>query len=561
MSGDPSSGTRRQGTIWLACVVLAALVFRAGLASLPRVIRWDEPDYLWLGKSLLIGRGYTIAGVPELHYTPLLPVLSGAVYLLTGNPELGTSFWYVLLGALLAVPVYSLARRTYGQRVGLLSAFLAAIFPGLSSAMLYWGTMSEPLFIFLVYCALWAAMVALDREQIGRFAVVGGLLGLAYLARPEGLVWLVGLAVLFMLTWALKRRLFRGHALASLAACLAAFALLAAPYAAFLHRHSGKWMATGKLSITYNIGWAVLERDPALYDKVTASLDRETGEILWWSNNRFEQSLIDAFLSDPGGFLRRTWRNAQLMRASVLSRTIFPPFLLAPVVLGWFRTPWTRRRLEREAILWLGVLPVLSFLPFHVEVRFFAAAFPAMLIWTAVGLQDLGRWLGETVSHWRRGPSQLEDEAGGSAVRWQPVPVAILSGLLVVYLGFAHARIIERGSEDLAYAHKVAAMWLKSNSPEGAAIMSRDLAISLYAERGFVASPRADYASYLDYAHRKGATYLVVDERELRVLRPHLAFLLDDANPPPELEPVFCALDGRGRTIVYRIKSSTHAQP
>jgi 4-amino-4-deoxy-L-arabinose transferase-like glycosyltransferase len=555
MRSDQSTDLRRGEAVWLACVVLAALVFRAGLASLPRVIRWDEPDYLWLGKSLLTGRGYTIAGTPELHYTPLLPALSGAVYLLTDDPELGTSFWYVLLGALVTLPVYYLARRAYGRRVALLSAFLVAIFPALSSSVLYWGTMSEPLFIFLVYCGLWAAMVALDRDQVARFAIVGGLFGLAYLARPEGLVWLVGFAILSVLTWVLRKPPLARNALARLGVCLAAFALLAVPYALFLSQHSGKWMATGKLGITYNIGQAVLDRDPVLYDKVTASLDAQSGEILWWSKNRLEQGLVDVFLSDPAAFVRRIWRNAQGMRDSVLSSSIFPPFLLAPVVLGWFRTPWSRRRLQDESILWLGILPVLSFLPFHVEVRFLSPAFPAMLIWAAAGLQDLGNWLGETVSHWRRGPARPEDQDERPATQWHPTPLVLLVGLLVVYLSFAHARIIQGGTDDLSYAHKVAGIWLRSHSPEQAAIMSRDLAISLYAERAFVASPRADYAPYLDYAHRKGATYLVVDEHELRVLRPHLAFLLDDANPPPELEPVFAATDGRGRTIVYRIKS------
>ncbi len=71
---------------------------------------------------------------------------------------------------------------------------------------------------------------------------------------------------------------------------------------------------------------------------------------------------------------------------------------------------------------------------------------------------------------------------------------------------------------------------------------------------GFVASPRADYGDYLAYARRKGADYLLVDERELLVLRPHLSFLLDDAHPPVELEPVFKSRDGKGLTIVYRIK-------
>ena len=99
-------------------IVLLALLLRAGLASLPRVIRWDEPDYLWLGKSLWTGHGYTINGVPELHYTPLVPILAGGIYALTGDPELGSDVWYVLFGALLPC-CRSMRWRSacYGQRV------------------------------------------------------------------------------------------------------------------------------------------------------------------------------------------------------------------------------------------------------------------------------------------------------------------------------------------------------------------------------------------------------------------------------------------------------------
>jgi len=339
MSAVPASKARRREYLWLFGIVLVALLFRVVLASFPRVIRWDEPDYLWLGKSLLTGYGYTITGVP--------------------NPEAGSNFWYVLFGAVTVVPVFFLARRIYGYEVAVLSAGLVAIFPGLSSTILYWGTMTEPLFIFLICCAMWAAAVALDKDEWWAYAFVGGLSGLAYLARPEGLVWLVIFSLLLILVLALKRRLLRWRTLTQLAICLAGFVLCAAPYVAFLYRHSGKWMPTGKLSITYDIGEAVLERDPVLYDKVTASLDSESGEILWWSEKRFDMSLLDIFLNDPVKFVVRTWRNAQRMVATVFTPTLFPLFLLAPIVLGWFRHPWTRRRLGYEALLLAGALPVL----------------------------------------------------------------------------------------------------------------------------------------------------------------------------------------------------------
>ena len=127
MSAHAASRPNRRERLWLLALVLIAAAARLYLAGLPRVVRWDEPDYLWLGKSLLTGHGYTIGGAPELHYTPLFPLLAGGVYALTGSPELGSSFWYVLLGAATVIPVYALARRIYGAPIGLTAAFLAVV--------------------------------------------------------------------------------------------------------------------------------------------------------------------------------------------------------------------------------------------------------------------------------------------------------------------------------------------------------------------------------------------------------------------------------------------------
>ncbi len=567
---------QRKQTLWVVAIIALAALFRAGLVALPRVIRWDEPNYLWLGRALLTGRPYSISGVPELHYTPLLPALSGGIYLLTGNPELGTDIWMVLFGALTPLPIYAIARRLYNARVALLSALLVAFFPTQSSAVLYWGTMTEPLFVFLVFAAAWAVMMALDDDRLWGWPLAGGLLSLAYLARPEGLVWFVGFGVFLVLT-VLSRILevpgsdkvpgtsegARHLATAGrLGLYVAAFALVAAPYAAFLWRETGSLMLTGKLSITHDIGGAVLERNPVLYDQVSARLD-EHGEILWWSESRFQRGVLDIIRDDPQSFGRRILGNVQQMSNNLFSSLVFPLFLFVPVVLGWFRLPWPRRRLWGEGLLAFSALPVLSFIPFHIEVRFFAPALPVLLIWVAVGVDALGAWVAETLGHWRS-PRDVAAETGADAIqsspraygsaRVQAIAAGAIAVLLLFFMGATHLRVIRRGMNDLAFAHKAAGLWLKEHTPPEASIMSRDLAISLYAERGFVASPRAEYAQWLDYARRKGATHVVVDERELRVLRPHLAFLLDHQNPPYNLEPVFAARDARGVTLVYRIK-------
>ncbi len=248
MSARETSRPNRRERLWLLLLALLAAGVRLYLASQPRVIRWDEPDYLWLGKSLLTGYGYTIGGAPELHYTPLFPLLAGGVYALTGNPELGSSFWYVLLGAATVVPVYALARRIYSLRVGLTAAGLVAIFPALSSAVLYWGTMTEPLFIFLVWCALWAAHRALEDERPVRFGLVGGLLCLAYLARPEGIVWAAAIGALFVVVWWVRRR--SGVAAGGVFAVYVRVSLVALPYAALLHATPASgWLPASSASL------------------------------------------------------------------------------------------------------------------------------------------------------------------------------------------------------------------------------------------------------------------------------------------------------------------------
>ena len=567
--------SRQREYVGLACVVLIALILRAALASLPRVIRWDEPDYIWLGKSLLTGRGYTITGVPELHYTPLLPLLSGIVFVITNNPEFATEFWYVLLGAGLCLPVYAIARHIYHRKVALTAALLVAIFPGLSSAILYWGTMTEPLFILLVYGSLWALVHASETAEakvcLLTCALSGALLGLGYLARPEGIIWFGAFGLVLLMLSVFSRPADEvttddethpdsSAPLSRLAVYVAAFVITALPYGLFLYSQSGQWMATGKLSITYDIGEAVLENDAVLYDKVTASLD-ETGEILWWSERRLERSILEILAEDPRAFLRRTLRNLQQLGETLFVPTLVPLFMLAPIVLGWFRRPWDQHRLAGETVLWFAILPVLAFLPFHVEARFFSAAFPVLLIWLSSGVWELGAWVVETLWHWRHASA-----VGGETLRpssrdaiypdrpAQPIAVSLLLVGLALYLGLAHYRVVTRGRRDLSYAHKEVGIWLKENTDSDSAIMTRDLALSLYAERGFVASPRAGYADYLDYARRKGADYVVVDEYELRTLRPHLSFLLDEVNPPEDLAFIYAAVDGRGRTLVYRIE-------
>src|SRR5436305_13441815 len=240
-----------------------AFAFRFALLLLPPVIRWDEPVYLLLGRNLWSGLGFSFSGHPELHHSPLFPLLAGATLKLTGRPEAPSDVWDVLFATLLTLPVYGLARRLTSPGGALLAAALVAFFPALTTAVLYWGTMTEPLFLLLVYSAAYCVARGLEGGfSLGAFAAAGALTGLAFLARPEGILWMASLAGAALVILVLRRSLW-GRPLAALAAIPLVFLAVALPQLLFLHRHTGQWMISGKLGITNDIGRAVEPADPS----------------------------------------------------------------------------------------------------------------------------------------------------------------------------------------------------------------------------------------------------------------------------------------------------------
>ena len=516
----------------LLALTAAAFTFRFALLLLPRVMRWDEPVYLLLGRNLWSGLGFSFSGHPELHHSPLFPLLAGATLKLTGRPEAASDIWYVLLGTLLTLPVYGLARRLTGHRGALLAAALVAFFPALTTAVLYWGTMIEPLFLFLLYTAAYGVVKGLDRESPWLFAVAGALTGLAFLARPEGILWMVSLEGAALLVWALRRRLKERRPLAALAVLPLVFLAVGAPQLLFLHRHTGQWMISGKVGITYEIGRAVETADPVLYDEIVNTLDAD-GEIRAASESRYQRGDAGGGAVRPAEASGRFLRNLGHVLKSSLTSEVFSALLLLPAAWWLLRGPWSRRRLEKEILLVATIAPVASFLAFHVQQRFFAPAFPGLLIWTAAGLQDL----------YRRLP----------AVRFRLATAAAGVLALAAYVVWADVAIARHGIDTSDFGHEEAGLWLKAHSAPGAEIMTQDTAISVYADRGYAFSPRAPLDRFLAYGRRHGATHVVVDEAEVTVVRPFLQPLL--SSPPPELVPLWTARDGHvGRTLVFGVR-------
>jgi 4-amino-4-deoxy-L-arabinose transferase-like glycosyltransferase len=547
----------------LLVVLALGLAVHLGLLALPRVARWDEPTYLLLGQSLWRGEGFGHEGRPELHHSPLYPLLAGATFRLTGEPEIASDVWFVLLGSLLPLPVYWLARRRTSERGALVAAVLAAAYPALTVAVLYWGTMTEPLFLLLVYGALALALRGADRERLGASAAAGLLLGLAYLARPEGALWVPAIAGGVAAPHLFRRTLSRRRLLGLAALCLVALAV-SLPQLLFLRRHTGRWTLSGKLGVTYEIGRAVTGKDPVLYDEVVFGLAAD-GEIRAASALRFRAAegapaagspaTGPAEAAVPGAAARGaeppatapspppsevaarfTGNLLHVARRAAVSEMFSFLWLVPIAVWGW--TAWRRRALLDELPLLATVVPVVSFLAFHVQQRFFAPALPGLLVWAAAGLEEMRRWL---------------------AARGVPAPGALLAVPVVAYLLWGDVVYARRGIATSDFAHEAAGRWLRRHTPEEARVMTRDTAIPIYGLRRQAYFPRAPWPRVLEYARSRGATHLAVDEREATELRPWLAFLFTE--PPPGLRLVRESRDRHGRVRIFELPGARGAAP
>jgi len=538
----------------LLAILMVSVILRVVLLRAPggRIVRWDEPDYLILGRHLFTGQGYTVSGRAELHYAPLFPIVTGALYPLTHDMKLNSDLAYVVFGTLTLVPFCWLTRRLFGARISWMATVFLCLFPALTASVLFWGTMLEPLYLCLFFAALCAVWMAWEKGALWAYLATGVLFGLAYLAKPEAIVAFGWLLCVLAAGNLVRRAQHKGSPgsfathkmLAGLVAAVLAFALVISPYILFIYRDTGRIMISGKLAVTYAAGQGAVEHDPGLYDRALSRLDEAGEEIIWFSQDRFKYEVWDYIRADPPAFLRRIWQNVNILEGALFKRQVFPFYLLGLLALGWFGAAWDRQRAIKEGFLLAAALPVLIFLPFHIELRYFAPALPILLLWVAKGIAALADWLQST---W--GSLRLR----GSAVRAGSVLSGALCTLFVLYFLVLQPGVMQDGLASLNRGRRQAGLWLKTHTDANAMIMSRDTEVPFYAERRWAATPNEEYATFIAYIRKRGAQYVIVDEREVTVIRPQLALLLDADSPPAELRHIYTAEDPQGKTIVYEV--------
>lgn len=190
--------TERRARALLAGCLLA---FAALACSIPGRDVWTiDPDaaaYVGLARSIAVGDGYTLDGVPHAKFPPGFPLLlslgigaDGALDFARLQDLVTLAGW---IGLLL---VYPIGRRLLGLSPG---AALLLAFAAITSR--FWLNYSasflrsEPLFFALMNGALLAAHGWIGKGGLGRAAWTGLLAGLAMITRTAGVVLLPAMVI------------------------------------------------------------------------------------------------------------------------------------------------------------------------------------------------------------------------------------------------------------------------------------------------------------------------------------------------------------------------------
>jgi hypothetical protein len=532
--------------VLLLAVVLALLVRTALMIwGYRHGVTLDEEgtEYVRLAENLRFGHGYVgiLNNGTQLNFSPLFPLLIAALSFFLPTAELSARVLNILLGSALVVPMFKLADQIYSRKVAQIVAMFIALHPLLVAR----STMgcSETPYLTLIMTGVYLVARWFKARAVGTAILPGLVFGLAYLIRPEAMIF-VGVFAAAILAGQLVSRSSRSMLIPALSLVIT-FALVASPYVAFLSFKSGKFRVEGKGAISYALGIRAKAgmRPVEAGDKIGDDLSpqgvymKPYYEVLNETSPTLGDLVVYVLDAVPGNV-------KEICKTLATSQPQGAPVLFVLVVVGFIGSVRDRRQRFYQGILLLSalsvVLALLSVREFYP--RFFHPFMGLLLLWASKGAEQLYDWSCNWFPFVFRKP-------GLSQISGLVLPYAAV--FLVLAVSFRAVRKQPEFKQPMLTERKISGQWLARESPGSKSIMSSSSIPAYYAGGSLMYLPYTSSAVALRYIYKKKPDFIVLLELRKRSL-PYLAQWFDRGIPDQSAKLIYDQSDGQERVKIYR---------
>lgn len=543
---DERTHERRAISRTLLAILGIAFALRAVCAIFfTGMIDSEGAEYARIAQNLLAGVGYVGIATegPQLFFPPLFPYLIAALSYVTGDAESAGRLVSVVMGSLIVVPVYLIARRMYGERIAIAAAALVGVHPLLVQ---YSTTVfCETTYMTLILLAISMAMRVMDSPTVCNTCLTGAFYGLAYLVRPEALAYML-VAIGFIAFWiAFKGGRRRIALLCRLPLIPLVFLLLAAPYIAWLSEQTGRLRLEAKTPL--NIATELRIQQGQSIDEAAFGVDPDlTARGIW-----IQPNLPIVKAEGPGiGVLARML--AKKARSVVIASSAAlagnpgygAPALFVLAVLGLFARPWSPRlaMYQLHIMVILGLVLFGSLFIYYSTDRFYLLFIPFFCIWASVGVVQFSRWAKRSAA--LSGVGQTHLLTVGKVSRALALAAIILPSAAYALSGFISAR----GERSF----KEASISLAAGQMAPMRIASTFTMVAFHARADFIWLPYSDEATALRFLEKSAVTHVVLRDEGLDA-RPYLKKWL--ASGVPNARQVVAAVAATGERLkVYQFE-------
>ena len=238
--------------------------------------------------------------------------------------------------------------------------------------------------------------------------------------------------------------------------------------------------------------------------------------------------LLQFLQKNPGTILKKSLRNLPRALLDKIPSLMYWPLTLLCLFGLAYRKEIRRSVYDLIFGLWI-LVPVVIYSPLFLYRRFFTPALIPMIVWCALGLEELRRRL----------PRKIFQAGAG------------LGAILLLFL-----TNFSISSQSWPTLYKKAGVWLKSHAERPVVLSSRKPETSFYAEAEFRPLNAQKIEDLFDVLKKGNITHLVIDDYIIPSSHPQLADLLDARRAPPWLIPLFFETQDGHALILYKFQGS-----